>query len=88
MNDYEYWFKEIMAIIHRDGCQYLNKHGIEKSAEDAIMIHQDNMVRIDDSRYAMKLIKRLVDHSESGKDLSPIHPIIEEAKLLLNQHKD
>ena len=38
MDKYEKWFKEVMAIIHRDGGHYLAEHGVEKSAKKAIEI--------------------------------------------------
>ena len=41
--DYEHHLKELLAIIHRDGGHYTEKHGIEKSVKDAITIIYRNM---------------------------------------------
>lgn len=38
MNDYEHMLNNLLAVIHRDGGHYTGKHGVQKSAEDAMKI--------------------------------------------------
>lgn len=38
MTEY-YSLQDILCIIHRDGGQYIEKHGLKKATEDALGIH-------------------------------------------------
>lgn len=35
------WFEELMAVLHRDGGQYLSFHGVEMAAREAIRKHYE-----------------------------------------------
>ena len=48
--------KDLLAVIHRDGGHYTDKHGLTKSVEDALLIH-----------YRLRSFKEnLIDGSKDG----------------------
>lgn len=44
-NYYKRRLRNLLAVIHRDGGQHTERHGIEKSTEDAQQIMADAVVR-------------------------------------------
>lgn len=59
---------ELLAVIHRDGGQYLDEHGCEKATQDAIEAVHRLRVEVDESLHAWDSADKRVGELEAERD--------------------
>jgi hypothetical protein len=47
----ERWLRDLLAVIHRDGGHYTEKHGLEKSTADAHAVVCEDRRKLDEALF-------------------------------------
>jgi len=84
LNEYRYYSRHILAVLHRDGGHYHQEHGTEKATKDAIKNYYKRISELEERN--AKLYADKVDLLDTNVDLDEqISMLTEELSRLKNE---